>query len=393
MVPVSLVSNGTLSPAMGDAAGDLDGAVFLDGYKRAYEADLGRTFSQSAGDAPLHAALDGRYSTNSAALGPLAVSITTRRGLRSPAEARLEQMELSEDQARSARALAATAIARLSPRTAAAFGFSEGGRALQQRLSNRYGNAFLVARDPAADNGFSARTGASLGLRHDFGPVALTVTSESGEVVDRYPARQFGRSGYRTTSLVADRKLGPVRFSFGGSRLDEQATVLGGRFTSAFSAGGSTSWFADAAAALDLGSGWGAYAGYRHGWTRMPGGNALVEGGRLSSNAFAFDLARSGAFMRADRIALRFMQPLRVRTGGFDVNLPISYDYASGEVGYQQRFLNLAPTGRELDYELSYETPLLGGNIAANAFIRTDPGHVEQMKNDVGGALRFTLGF
>jgi hypothetical protein len=37
--------------------------------------------------------------------------------------------------------------------------------------------------------------------------------------------------------------------------------------------------------------------------------------------------------------------------------------------------------------------PLLGGSMAANAFVRTDPGHIESMRTDAGGALRFTLGF
>jgi hypothetical protein len=96
---------------------------------------------------------------------------------------------------------------------------------------------------------------------------------------------------------------------------------------------------------------------------------------------------------RSDRIGLRIMQPLRVRSGGMVVDLPVGYDYATGEVAYQGRFLNLAPTGRELNFELSYGMPLWGGNIAANAFLRTDPGHIEAMKNDIGGALRFTRGF
>ncbi|HEX8512044.1 MAG TPA: peptidase S8, partial [Allosphingosinicella sp.] len=144
---------------------------------------------------------------------------------------------------------------------------------------------------------------------------------------------------------------------------------------------------------IDLGGGWGAFASYRHGWTWIQGSGALVKGGRLSSSANAFDLAKTGAFMAGDKVALRVTQPLRVRTGGFDIDLPVSYDYASGDVGYQQRFFNLAPTGRELDYEISYWTRLLGGSLAANAYLRTDPGHIESMKNDVGGALRFTLGF
>ena len=392
-VPLSLTSNGIMSPAMGDAMGALQGTVILDSYKRAYETDPGRTLSRAVRDAPLRAALDRRYRTDSAALGPLAVSVTTSRDPLGPAEARLQPMELSVDQARTARALAATAVGRLSKKTAVALGLSEGGRILQQRLSGHQGNAFLVARDPAANNGFHTRAGSSLGVRHDFGPLAFTLTSEAGEVDDPYPAPRSGRSSYRTTALIADRRLGRIRVSFGGSRLDEEATILGGRFEAAFSSAGSTSWFADGAASLDLGGGWGAQAGYRHGWTSIRGGAALVQGGRLSSNAFALDLMKAGALARSDRIGLRIMQPLRVRSGSFDIDLPVSYDYASGKVSYERRFLNLAPTGRELDYELSYGRPLLGGSMVANAFVRSDPGHIESMKSDIGGALRFTLGF
>jgi hypothetical protein len=301
-------------------------------------------------------------------------------------------MELSPEQARMAKAIAATAVGRLSAKTAVAFGFSESGRALQQRLSHQHGNAFLVARDPA-DNGFHARPGSSVGLRHDFGPLAFTMTSEGGEVYNRYAAQRFERSAYRANALFVDRKLGRMRLAFGGSLLDEEATILGGRSSSAFSNAGSASWFADGAASLNFGRGWGAYASYRHGWTSIRGGEGLVQGGRLSTNAFAFDLTKTGAFARSDKIGLRIMQPLRVRSGGFDINLPVSYDYATSKVGYEDRFLNLAPTGREMNYELSYGTRVLRGNVAANAFLRTDAGHIEWMKNDIGGALRFTLGF
>ena len=284
-------------------------------------------------------------------------------------------------------------MARLTPKTVVAFGFAEGGVALRQRLSEQQGNAFLVARDPSDGNGLNARAGAAIGIRHDFGPLALTMTSEAGEVRDFYQGPRFARSGYRTTSLAADRRLGRMRLSFGGSLLSEEATILGGRFSSAFSGAGSASWFADGVASFDLGSGWGARASYRHGWTRIRGGDALVQGGRLAGNAFAFDASRTGALTAGDRLALRIMQPLRVLSGGLDLYLPVSYDYESLEAGYQHRFFNLAPSGRELDYEMLYETRLLGGTIGANAFVRTDPGHVRGMKNDVGAALRFTRGF
>ena len=83
---------------------------------------------------------------------------------------------------------------------------------------------------------------------------------------------------------------------------------------------------------------------------------------------------------------------MRVRSGGFDINLPVSYDYSDGSVGYELRFFNLAPSGREIDLEAAYGTRLWGGNLTANAFVRREPGHVEAIGSDYGAAIRFTLG-
>ncbi|MDQ3139408.1 MAG: peptidase S8, partial [Pseudomonadota bacterium] len=74
------------------------------------------------------------------------------------------------------------------------------------------------------------------------------------------------------------------------------------------------------------------------------------------------------------------------------LNTPISYDYQTGAVGYEQRFLSLAPSGREIDYEVAYSVGAFGGDLGLNAFLRTDPGHVAAMPNDAGAAIRFTLG-
>jgi hypothetical protein len=160
----------------------------------------------------------------------------------------------------------------------------------------------------------------------------------------------------------------------------------------AFTTGGSTSWFADAAASYDLGKGWSANGSYRRGWTIMPGAG-LGERGRLTTDAWSIDLARSNAFFSGDRFALRLMQPLRVRSGGFALNLPVSYDYADGSVGYEQRFFNLAPNGREIDLEAAYGMRILNGQLSANAFLRRQPGHIEAADADIGAGLRFRLGF
>jgi hypothetical protein len=304
----------------------------------------------------------------------------------------IEQLRLGHEDGRRAKAVAGMALSRLTPKTALAFGFSQSGDMLRQQLAERWDNSFLVARDPTSRAGFNPSADTSIGLRHDIGPLALTLTSERGKVHMAGLWNRLDRPSYELGSLTFDRKIGPARLSLGASRLSEEATILGARFSSVFSNGGSRTLFADGTASLDLGAGLQAYAGYRRGWTSMPGTGSLVEKGSLRTEAFAFDLSRTGMFAAGDKLAFRVMQPLRVASGGFDLDMPVGYDYATGIARFERRFFNLAPTGREIDYEVAYGLGLLGGHLDFNAFLRTDPGHIETMKKDKGAAIRFTLG-
>jgi hypothetical protein len=82
-----------------------------------------------------------------------------------------------------------------------------------------------------------------------------------------------------------------------------------------------------------------------------------------------------------------------VRSGGFDLAVPVSYDYSTGGVGYEGRPFSLSPQGREIDFEVAYAVPVFGGQFGANLFLRTEPGHFEAARDDLGAALRFSLGF
>jgi hypothetical protein len=50
------------------------------------------------------------------------------------------------------------------------------------------------------------------------------------------------------------------------------------------------------------------------------------------SSASSFDMTKSGVLTLNDKVDIRILQPLRVSTGGLNINLPTSYDYASGAV-------------------------------------------------------------
>ena len=390
--PISLSQNGGLSGAMGDASSNTAGAIILDGYSRAFVLNLARTLRRSAQDQPLRQGIGTEtYRTAGSAIGPISVALTIRGNSAGQPQFGLEPMRLAEDDRRKARAVAGMAIGRLTPSASVAFGFSHSGRALQQQLAGYREKAFLAARDPMSRTGFHPQVGTSVGFRQDLGPLAVTVTQESGKVRHADLDRRLDRDEYRIESVTLDRKLGPATFTLAASRLSERATVLGGRFSSILASGGSSSAFLDGTASFDLGRGWEALAAYRHGWTRIPHGGELAGSGRLSSNAFALDLSTSGLFAAGDKIAFRIMQPLRVTGGGLNMNLPVRYDYSTRSAAFENRLLSLAPAGRELDYEVAYGTGAWGGYLDFNAFLRTDPGHVESARTDIGAAIRFNL--
>ena len=98
-------------------------------------------------------------------------------------------------------------------------------------------------------------------------------------------------------------------------------------------------------------------------------------------------------FSASDRLAFRLSQPLRVESGGINLLLPVSWDYATLSGSYASQRLNLAPSGREIDAELAWQGELWRGHAAASLFWRRDPGHVANAPDDRGVALRWSAGF
>jgi hypothetical protein len=394
-VDVTAAGSGQGSTAMGDAKTSMGGMVVLDGFSRAYTMTLLSALRRAEQDRPLGRAFQPGLRTATAGARGVAVSITVDRKLNGQPEVGLAQLGLTYEDGRKARVVSGIAISRLSPRLSMALGLAESGKTLERRLTGHHRDAFLVAQDPMSRMGFQGDSAGALGVRHRLGRIGLTVTAERGEVLQPGFDRSVVQPRYGIISLAADRRIGPARLSVGATRLDEESTVFGARFSPLIGAGGGTSWFADAGASVGLGGGWDASIGYRLGWTAVPAAAGLARDGRLKSDAWSIDLGKSGAFRPGDRFALRLMQPLRVRSGGFDLNVPVSYSYDTLSAGYESRFLNLAPTGREIDLEAAYGIDLLAGagHLSANAFARRHPGNMADMDPDLGAAIRFTLGF
>lgn len=157
-IAVSAVEDNRSSPAMGDAKGASQGAIILDGYSRAFAVDLARTLSSAPVERPLaQTAGEHDYRTSTGSVGGLSFSITARHDRNGQAHVSLAHAGLTYEDSRRAKAIAGAALARLSPKTAIAMGFSETGRGLQQRLSGAFDKAFLVARHPASRAAFKLR--------------------------------------------------------------------------------------------------------------------------------------------------------------------------------------------------------------------------------------------
>jgi hypothetical protein len=386
---VSTTDNGDLPAVAGDAGAGKHplGAIILDGYDRAFAINLASTLRAAPQDKPMTRSLLSKLRVGNSQIGPLGVAMTVSQRNNVAEMFALDRLNIGPEDARRARLIAGSAVARIDKKTAFALGFSEGAKAMERRLNGAQSGAFLIARDIAGEPGFAGKRNGSVALRHQFGGTGVTLSGETGDVWQPIVTRASG-SPYRWTSIGVDRKLGRNSLSANLSRLEERKTLLGGRLDRALGGGGSTSLFVDVDARHDFGGGWSTGLTARRGWTNF-------ASGRFQTAGYSFDLAKLGVLGSNDSVGMRIAQPLRVESGGLALMLPTSYDYATGIATDSLTKMSLSPSGRELDAELSYGSNLFAGNgwLGGNLFYRRQPGHIASADDDVGAAIRFTLGF
>jgi hypothetical protein len=382
------VTGSDLPAASGDAAtGQSMGAIILDGYKRAFVMNLAATLRRADVDHPLSRSLQNDVRVNGGEVGPVSIAMTVRQRHDLANGYTLQSLAIGPHDLRKSQLIAGSAVARLDNKTAVAFGFAEGAKAMERRLTGAAAGNFLIASDIAGNPGFAAKRGSSMAVRHEFGAIGVTVSGETGNVWQEVKTTATG-SPYRYTSIAADRSFGSNWLSIGLSRLDEKQTLLGGRLSSLLGGGGASTMFLDAEARHNFGNGWSTTLTARRGWTTF-------GAGKFQTGAYAFDVTKLGVLSDRDSIGFRLAQPLRVEHGGFAMLLPTAYDYSTETASDGIGHMSLTPSGREMDAELSYGSSLLDGKawIGGNLFYRRQPGHIASAPDDKGAAIRFTLGF
>ena len=387
---VAVAASSTAPAPVGDAGGKALGAIILDGFSRPFAVDLAAGLRQAPQQPLLARSLTGSVQTAGASAGPvsLAMTVTRRTDLRQGFA--LAQTGIGPQDLRQARLVAGTMVAKIDNHTAVALGFKDGARAMQRRLSGVSPGAFLTARDVTAEPGFDASRGSAMAVRHQLGSVGVTLAGESGQVARSLrPSLARPDAGYRSTNLTIDRRFGSTGVSAGLTRLDEDRTVLGGEFTAALGGvQGARTTFLDLETRRDLGRGWSAALSARQGWTSF-------GSGAFQTRAYGLDLAKAGLLTGDDLLGFRLSQPLKVVGGGLDLLLPTAWSFDTMSPTVQQTRFGLTPSGRELDAELGYSRRLQGGKawLGTNLFARRQPGHIAAAPADVGGAIRYSLGF
>jgi hypothetical protein len=382
------IATSALPPASGDAAkGQTVGAIVLDGYSRAYVMNLSATLRSAEADHPLSRSLQNDVRISGGDVGPIAVAVTVSERHDLVEGYSIDRIGIGPEDLRRSKLIAGSAVARLGTRTAIAFGFAEGAKAMERRLTGAGAGGFLIASDIAGTPGFLAKRNSSMAVRHQVGGFGFTVSGESGNVWQEVRTSAAG-SPYRLETVAADTTLGHHWFSLGLSRLEEKRSLLGGRLSALLGGSGAATLFIDAEARRDLGSGWTGTLAARRGWTAF-------SNGKLVTGAYALDLTKRGIMSSSDSFGLRIAQPLRVDHGGFAMMVPTSWDYVTQSATDTPARMSLSPSGREIDAELSYGRPLVDQNawLGGNLYVRREPGHIASAANDVGAALRFSLGF
>lgn len=387
--------SGTLSPAMGDALTSASlSTVILDDYARAFEAELGGSFRNAQQRSPLHGALAGQQRQLGGGNAQAAFAFTV------DGAGRAQALRLTGQEAEQARVLAARVALQVSGQTQIGFAYAEGADGLVAQMQGHARPAFMIAGSTAGDAGLLQASDAAFALRQRLGGWGLTVSAQSGQTwaaaVDRRVAALRGdrlSEGLTTLGLAVDRRFGAIETTLRLSWMAEDQSLLGAHFQPGLGLAGADSLFVDLAAGWAVASDWRVGASFRHGRTAARRSLVVAPGSRLTTRGFAVDVERRNLLATGDALAVRLAQPLRVESGALGLALPSAWNYTTLRADRQLQWLALAPSGRELDAELAWRGPLWGGQAATSLYWRRDPGHLADVADDQGLAIRWNRAF
>ncbi len=186
-----------------------------------------------------------------------------------------------------------------------------------------------------------------------------------------------------------------LQLSLGYSRIDEDEAFLGTSGSGAFGEDASASTnMITLRGDLDVGAGFSLFASGSLAQTEVGGDQGMLQDwNTVQSEAFAVGITRNRVFGEHDRMGFMVGQPLRVADAEATLDTPAARDMDGNVVRSQER-VDMAPDGREINFQLSYHTPLSKRFTLGSWFMfRHEPGHDAEADDDYAAGLRVNRKF
>ena len=103
--------------------------------------------------------------------------------------------------------------------------------------------------------------------------------------------------------------------------------------------------------------------------------------GRISSSSFNLSFFKSGFISNKDNFGFRISQPLRVDSGEVNFSIPYKRN-VNRKVLFRDFSGSISPTGRQIDLEFIYNSPLKRGNIISRMGLIKDSGNISRNKSE-----------
>ncbi|MFN3231617.1 MAG: S8 family peptidase [Alphaproteobacteria bacterium] len=266
-----------------------------------------------------------------------------------------------------------------------------------------HGSAFAGTLDHSGVHGLrSIDSGAFMKLASDGSGVGVHHRLDRRTVIEAASAHATfsglnpGESMRRQVAAVQVRRAVTETLEVGIRLgvLQERGSLLDTIATGAFDGiDRATTRFLTMTAAYRLGD-WTFAAQASRGWTGVRENDALLNGfSDIETSAYAV-AALWRTPWAGHTLGFAVAQPLRVERGSARLDVPTGRDLATGLIGFDSHHLNLSPTGREIDFELSHGF-WTGGPVMlqTNLIYRLNPGHVAGRRGAIAAFTRANIRF
>jgi hypothetical protein len=386
----------SLGPAFGDALASsslLNQAFALDDYDRNYGVDLNDFVTRPSRGFALEALLDGGALETVDAVLPngmkIAMGVADENETESAAD--WPGMAAEDDEGQRLHGMSLEIESGLGASVRLGYDVTP-ERQMAGLAASEPAGLFWMPGDVLGPQHGLVDAGTGVSLSRQLDPSSILSVGWVDQNDDQDPSTRDAQIGEITLAHRFDN--GAVGHA-GYSTVDEQGGFLGSDAVGGFAVAGADTRFYTLGGRYPLAAGLELVGNYTLGEAEMraDGTSLLSNWSEIRAEAFGVGLVKNGVLSRQDRIGLLAGQPLRVSRGEATVTAPVDYLIDKTVVRESER-VSMVPSGREIDLQLAYDTPLGGGGAVSGwLMMQLEPGHVANADPAYGAGLRFSAEF